>query len=257
MARRRRRHRSPSGRGRHRAAQPVSIVIPCRNEKGNIEAAMQRLPSFPAPVEVIFVEGHSIRRHVGRSAARGGRRMGPAHGVGVSADRQRQVGRRAPRLLEGRVTSCSRSSMPISRCRPRCCRVSTTHIAPAWRTSSTARASSIRWKARRCASSIGSATCSSPRRSATCSTAHLNDSLCGTKLLRRDDYARMVRWRRRLRGRRSVRRFRAAVSRGDPRPRHHRRAGLLSRALVRRDADPPLPARPDAAADDADRTASA
>ena len=25
--------------------------------------------------------------------------------------------------------------------------------------------------------------------------SHVNDSLCGTKLLRRDDYARMVRWR--------------------------------------------------------------
>jgi hypothetical protein len=37
----------------------LSIVIPARNEKGNIEAALERLPSFGAPVEVLFVEGHS------------------------------------------------------------------------------------------------------------------------------------------------------------------------------------------------------
>jgi len=37
----------------------VSIVIPARNEKGNIRPALQRLPRFPGAVEVIFVEGHS------------------------------------------------------------------------------------------------------------------------------------------------------------------------------------------------------
>ena len=39
--------------------QPVSIVIPCRNEKGNIESAIARLPSFGAHQEFIFVDGHS------------------------------------------------------------------------------------------------------------------------------------------------------------------------------------------------------
>jgi hypothetical protein len=37
----------------------VTIVIPARNEKGNIEHALTRLPNFRAPTEVIFVEGHS------------------------------------------------------------------------------------------------------------------------------------------------------------------------------------------------------
>ena len=37
----------------------LTIVIPCRNEKGNIEAALTRMPALPAAVEVIFVEGHS------------------------------------------------------------------------------------------------------------------------------------------------------------------------------------------------------
>ena len=39
--------------------QTVTVVIPCRNEKGNIEAAIARLPAFGRHQEVIFVDGHS------------------------------------------------------------------------------------------------------------------------------------------------------------------------------------------------------
>lgn len=37
----------------------VSILVPCRNEKGNIEQAIIRTPDFGAHQEFIFVEGHS------------------------------------------------------------------------------------------------------------------------------------------------------------------------------------------------------
>lgn len=37
----------------------VSVVIPARNESGNIENAVKRLPEFGAGVEIIFVEGNS------------------------------------------------------------------------------------------------------------------------------------------------------------------------------------------------------
>ena len=37
----------------------VSIVIPCRNEKGNIENAILRMPKFAAAQEILFVEGNS------------------------------------------------------------------------------------------------------------------------------------------------------------------------------------------------------
>lgn len=37
----------------------TTVVIPCRNEKGNIEPALQRLPQFCDDMEIIFVEGHS------------------------------------------------------------------------------------------------------------------------------------------------------------------------------------------------------
>jgi len=43
------------------AAAPlkVSVVIPARNEAGNIEAALQRTPDMGAETEIIFVEGNS------------------------------------------------------------------------------------------------------------------------------------------------------------------------------------------------------
>lgn len=37
----------------------VSVIIPCRNERGNIEPAIERLPRFASRMEVVFVEGHS------------------------------------------------------------------------------------------------------------------------------------------------------------------------------------------------------
>jgi SAM-dependent methyltransferase len=37
----------------------VTILIPCRNEKGNIEPAIRRIPSFGTHQEIIFVDGHS------------------------------------------------------------------------------------------------------------------------------------------------------------------------------------------------------
>jgi ubiquinone/menaquinone biosynthesis C-methylase UbiE len=37
----------------------VSVICPCRNEAGNIEQLVRRLPSMGAHTELIFVEGHS------------------------------------------------------------------------------------------------------------------------------------------------------------------------------------------------------
>ena len=37
----------------------VSIVIPCKNESGNVEPAVQRLPRFCQDMEILFVEGGS------------------------------------------------------------------------------------------------------------------------------------------------------------------------------------------------------
>jgi ubiquinone/menaquinone biosynthesis C-methylase UbiE len=37
----------------------TTVVIVCRNEKGNVESAIQRLPKFCQDMEIIYVEGHS------------------------------------------------------------------------------------------------------------------------------------------------------------------------------------------------------
>ena len=41
------------------APQSVSIIVPARNEAGNIDAALQRIPAMGSRTEIIFVEGHS------------------------------------------------------------------------------------------------------------------------------------------------------------------------------------------------------
>jgi SAM-dependent methyltransferase len=41
------------------AEKSVSVVIPCKNEKGNIENAVKRLPDVGSHTEVIFIDGHS------------------------------------------------------------------------------------------------------------------------------------------------------------------------------------------------------
>lgn len=37
----------------------ATVVVPCRNERGNVEGAVARLPQFCSDIEIIFAEGHS------------------------------------------------------------------------------------------------------------------------------------------------------------------------------------------------------
>ena len=39
--------------------QSASIIIPCKNEFGNIRKAVDKIPRFTNDIEIIFVEGHS------------------------------------------------------------------------------------------------------------------------------------------------------------------------------------------------------
>jgi SAM-dependent methyltransferase len=43
----------------HRTEYTTSVIIPARNESGNIENAVLRLPNFGKHVEIIFIEGNS------------------------------------------------------------------------------------------------------------------------------------------------------------------------------------------------------
>ena len=44
---------------RHKNKFSTTILIPCKNEKGNIEHAVKRIPQFGGHQEIIFVDGHS------------------------------------------------------------------------------------------------------------------------------------------------------------------------------------------------------
>ena len=44
---------------RTRPEYSTTILIPCRNEQGNIEPAIQRIPKFGSNQEILFVDGHS------------------------------------------------------------------------------------------------------------------------------------------------------------------------------------------------------
>lgn len=44
---------------RHEAHQTVSVVVPARNEAGNIESIVKRVPSMGSRTEIVFVEGNS------------------------------------------------------------------------------------------------------------------------------------------------------------------------------------------------------
>jgi SAM-dependent methyltransferase len=44
---------------REKNAASTTVLVPCRNEKNNIEAAVRRIPEFGSHREIIFVEGHS------------------------------------------------------------------------------------------------------------------------------------------------------------------------------------------------------
>ena len=45
---------------RTRRVPSVTVVIPARNEAGNIENAVRRIPSFAGETEIVFIEGHSV-----------------------------------------------------------------------------------------------------------------------------------------------------------------------------------------------------
>ena len=45
--------------GPSRKPYSVTVLIPCRNERGNIEAAVRRMPRFSDDMEILFVEGYS------------------------------------------------------------------------------------------------------------------------------------------------------------------------------------------------------
>jgi hypothetical protein len=96
-----------STRGRKPAtAHTVSVVVPARNEKGNIEAIVQRTPPHGCGYRADFCRRQLDGRYVGRDPARHG--QVPGGGLDYflrAAGRQRQRRRRPERVLAWRRTT--------------------------------------------------------------------------------------------------------------------------------------------------------
>ena len=176
------------------APPSLSIVIPCRNEKGNIEAAIQRLPAFPAAVEVIYVEGHSSDgtwQEVQRVAAEYGARLP------VSAYQQTGKGKSdAVRLGFSKarhdlVTILDADLTMPPEMLPRFYNAYCAGLADF--VNGTRLVYPMEGEAMRFLNRLGNVFFA--KALSFVLDARVNDSLCGTKLLRRDDYRRMVRWR--------------------------------------------------------------
>jgi hypothetical protein len=176
------------------APPSLSIVIPCRNEKGNIEAAIQRLPAFPAPVEVIYVEGHSSDgtwQEVQRVASEYGTRLP------VSAYQQSGKGKSdAVRLGFSKarhdlVTILDADLTMPPEMLPRFYNAYCAGLADF--VNGTRLVYPMEGEAMRFLNRLGNVFFA--KALSFVLDARVNDSLCGTKLLRRDDYGRMVRWR--------------------------------------------------------------
>lgn len=172
----------------------LSIVIPCRNERGNIEAAIDRLPALPALIEVIFVEGHSSDgtwEEIQRLILKHGDRLK------LSAFQQEGKGKSdAVRLGFSKATHelvtilDADLTMPPELL-PRFYNAYSSGLADF--INGTRLVYPMEGEAMRFLNRLGNVFFA--KALSFVLDTQLNDSLCGTKLLRRDDYTRMVRWR--------------------------------------------------------------
>ena len=175
----------------------LSIVIPCRNERANIEAVLTRLPSFPAPVEVIFVEGDSsdgtweeVQRVVALAGARFRR-------FKLAAYQQTATGKSdAVRFGFSKATHDLVTVLDADMAMPpeMLMRFYNAYCAGlADFINGTRLVYPMEGQPMRFVNRLGSVLFA--KGLSFVLDARLTDSMCGTKLLRRDDYARMVRWR--------------------------------------------------------------
>ena len=172
----------------------LTIVIPCRNEKGNIEAALQRLPAFPAPIEIIFVEGHSVD-----GTWQEIQRVMSAYGDRFKLAAYQQTGKGKSDAVRLGFSKASHDLLTIldadltmpPEMLPRFYNAYCAGLADF--VNGTRLVYPMEGEAMRFLNRLGNVFFA--KALSFVLDAHLNDSLCGTKLLRRDDYARMIRWR--------------------------------------------------------------
>jgi glycosyltransferase involved in cell wall biosynthesis len=87
-----------------RTERSVTVVIPCRNERGNIRAAVERTPDMGSHTEIIFVDGNSsdgtvelieqvIQEQVGRRDLKLIHQVPPGSQEGASHGRMLRLGK--------------------------------------------------------------------------------------------------------------------------------------------------------------------
>ena len=185
----------PMGRD-PRPRPSLSIVIPARNERGNIEDALRRMPDLNAPVEVIFVEGHSsdgtwqeIQRVTAEWDGRAGLRVRACQQAGRGkADAVRlgfsQASGDVLTILDADLT------MPpekLTRFYDAYCEGAADFV------NGTRLVYPMEGEAMRFLNRLGNVFFA--RLLSFVLDVRLGDSLCGTKLVSRRDYERFVRWR--------------------------------------------------------------
>ena len=175
----------------------LSIVIPARNERGNIENALRRLPEFGAPTEVIFIEGHSSDgtwEEIQRAAAEWNGRSG------LRVDAYQQVGRGkadAVRLGFSKATGDVLTILDADLTMPpeRLTRFYDAYCdGAADFVNGTRLVYPMEGEAMRFLNRLGNVFFA--KLLSFVLDVRLGDSLCGTKLVSRRDYERFVRWRR-------------------------------------------------------------
>ena len=177
------------------ASRPsLSVIIPARNEKGNIEDAVTRMPDLGTETEIIFVEGHSsdgtwgeiervVAKYGSQRRLRAFRQTGRGKGDAVRLGFSHATGdlltildadlTMPPELL-GRFYDAYRSGLAEF--------VNGTRLVYP-----------MEGEAMRFLNHLGNVFFA--KSLSLVLGIRLGDSLCGTKLLARHDYARMVSWR--------------------------------------------------------------
>ena len=172
----------------------LTIVIPARNEKGNIENALIRMPDLGAKLEIIFVEGHSTDQTWEEI-----QRVSQAYGSRYSIKSFRQTGKGksdAVRLGFAQATSDlvtildADLTMPpelLGRFYLAYCEGLADFI------NGSRLAYPMEGEAMRFLNHLGNVFFA--KALSFVLGNRIGDSLCGTKLMRRVDYQRMVSWR--------------------------------------------------------------
>ena len=175
----------------------LTVVIPARNERGNIEDALRRFPDIGAPAEVIFVEGHSsdgtweeIERVTALWDGRNGLRVSALRQTGKGKADAVRLGfsKASGQLLTILDADLTMPPESLTRFYDAYCRGLADFV------NGTRLVYPMEGEAMRFLNRLGNVFFA--KSLSYVLDVALGDSLCGTKLLTRRDYERFVRWRR-------------------------------------------------------------